>query len=71
MNDSSKKTNWWQRLTGGLRRTSSSLGTALSDLVTKRKLDAAMVEELEEELIRADLGVAVAARIAEAVADGR
>jgi fused signal recognition particle receptor len=71
MSDSSKKANWWQRLTGGLRRTSSSLGTALSDLVTKRKLDAAMVEELEEELIRADLGVAVASRIAEAVADGR
>jgi len=71
MSDSSKKTNWWQRLSGGLRRTSSSLGTALSDLVTKRKLDAAMVEELEEELIRADLGVAVAARIAEAVGEGR
>jgi len=71
MSDSGKKTNWWQRLSGGLRRTSSSLGTALSDLVTKRKLDAAMVEELEEELIRADLGVAVAARIAEAVGEGR
>jgi fused signal recognition particle receptor len=70
MNDSSKQ-NWWQRLSGGLRRTSSSLGTAMSDLVTKRKLDAAMVEELEEELIRADLGVAVAARIAEAVGEGR
>jgi fused signal recognition particle receptor len=70
MNDSSKQ-NWWQRLSGGLRRTSSSLGTTLSDLVTKRKLDAAMVEELEEELIRADLGVAVAARIAEAVGEGR
>jgi fused signal recognition particle receptor len=70
MNDSSKQ-NWWQRLSGGLRRTSSSLGMTLSDLVTKRKLDAAMVEELEEELIRADLGVAVAARIAEAVGEGR
>ncbi len=71
MNDSSKKANWWQRLSGGLRRTSSSLGTALSDLVSKRRLDAAMVEELEEELIRADLGVAVAARIAAAVGEGR
>ena len=48
--------SWWQRLTGGLKRTSSALGTALTDLVTKRKLDAAMVEELEEVLIRADLG---------------
>ena len=39
--------------------------------MTKRKLDAAMIEELEETLIRADLGVAVAARIAQAVAEGR
>lgn len=71
MNDSSKKANWWQRLTGGLHRTSSSLGGALSDLVTRRKLDAAMIEELEETLIRADLGVAVASRIAKAVGEGR
>jgi fused signal recognition particle receptor len=72
MSDSGNdKANWWQRLSGGLRRTSSSLGGALSDLVTKRKLDAAMIEELEEALIRADLGVAVSARIAEAVAEGR
>ena len=72
MSDSgNKKVSWWQRLSGGLRRTSSSLGEALSDLVTKRKLDAAMIEELEETLIRADLGVAVASRIAQAVAEGR
>jgi fused signal recognition particle receptor len=69
MND--KPRNWWQRLTGGLKRTSSALGTALTDLVTKRKLDAAMVEELEEVLIRADLGVGVAGRITEALSAGR
>ena len=39
--------------------------------MTKRKLDAAMLEELEEVLIRADLGVDVAARIAEAIGEGR
>lgn len=72
MSDSgNEKANWWQRLRGGLRRTSSSLGGALSDLVTKRKLDAAMIEELEETLIRADLGIAVASRIAAAVGEGR
>jgi fused signal recognition particle receptor len=71
MNDSGKTTNWWQRLRGGLQRTSSSLSGALSDLVSKRKLDAAMIDELEEALIRADLGVAVASRIAEAVGQGR
>jgi fused signal recognition particle receptor len=61
----------WQRLSSGLKRTASAISNAVSDLVTKRKLDAAMVEELEEVLIRADLGVATAARIAAAVADGR
>lgn len=71
MADISEKKSWWQRLTGGLKRTSSALGGALSDLVTKRRLDAAMVEEIEEALIRADLGVAAAARIAAAVGEGR
>ncbi|MEA2903656.1 MAG: fused signal recognition particle receptor [Alphaproteobacteria bacterium] len=76
MNDSTDKgqggvTSWWQRLTGGLKRTSSSIGTALSDLVVKRKLDPAMIGEIEEVLIRADLGVDVAARIAAAVGEGR
>jgi len=36
---------------------------AISDLVSKRRLDAATIVELEELLIRADLGVNVAARI--------
>src|SRR6476619_5788800 len=70
MNDTPKQ-NWWQRLSGGLKRTSSSIGTAITDLVSKRKLDAATVEELEELLIRADLGVDVSARIAKAIAEGR
>jgi fused signal recognition particle receptor len=63
--------SWWQRLTGGLKRTSSSLGTALTDLVSKRKLDAAMLEDIEEALIRADLGVETAARIGAALGEGR
>jgi fused signal recognition particle receptor len=63
--------NWWQRLTGGLKRTSAALGGALSDLVTKRKLDAALLEEIEAALIRADLGVATAERIGAALRKGR
>jgi fused signal recognition particle receptor len=63
--------SWWQRLSGGLKRTSSSIGGAISELVSKRKLDAATIEELEELLIRADLGVDVARRIAAAVGEGR
>jgi fused signal recognition particle receptor len=72
MNDSGKTDrSWWKRLSEGLRRTSSSLGGALADLVVKRKLDSAMLEEIEDALIRADLGVAVSARIAEALSENR
>jgi fused signal recognition particle receptor len=73
MDDSTHTTGktWWQRLTGGLRRTSSSIGDAITDLVTKRKLDAAAIEDLEEVLIRADLGIDTAGRVAAAIAEGR
>jgi fused signal recognition particle receptor len=63
--------SWWRRLSGGLKRTSSALGSAVADLVTKRKLDRAMLEDIEDVLLRADLGTEVAARIADAVGAGR
>jgi fused signal recognition particle receptor len=66
-----KPKSWWARLAGGLKRTSASLGSAISDLVSKRKLDTAMLEEIEDALIRADLGVATAAQVSEALARGR
>ena len=70
MNETTKQ-SWWRRLSGGLKRTSSSLGTAVADLVTKRKLDRAMLEDIEDVLLRADLGTEVAARISAAVGVGR
>jgi fused signal recognition particle receptor len=69
--DDKPKQSWWRRLSGGLKRTSSSLGTAVADLVTKRKLDRAMLDDIEDVLLRADLGTAVAERIAAAVGEGR
>src|SRR5450755_1369975 len=73
MNDTPETTklSWWRRLSSGLKRTSSSLGTAVADLVTKRKLDRAMLEDIEDVLLRADLGTEVAARIAAAIGVGR
>ena len=74
MNDTTPentKLSWWRRLAGGLKRTSSSIGTAVADLVVKRKLDRAMLEDIEDVLLRADLGTEVAARIAAAVGVGR
>ena len=70
MNDSVKQ-NWWRRLSGGLKRSSTAIGGAISDLLTKRKLDAATIEEIEDALIRADLGVETARRIAAALGEGR
>ena len=69
--DPGPKKSWWSRLRDGLARSSSSIGTGIGDIFTKRKLDAAMLEELEDVLIRADLGVATATRISQAVGKGR
>jgi fused signal recognition particle receptor len=74
MNDTApekSRMSWWRRLSSGLKRTSSSIGAAVTDLVTKRKLDRAMLEDIEDVLLRADLGTDVAARIAAAVGIGR
>ncbi|HEY8566118.1 MAG TPA: signal recognition particle-docking protein FtsY [Beijerinckiaceae bacterium] len=62
---------WWRRLTEGLRRTSSSLSEGVTGIFTKRRLDATVLEELEDVLVQADLGVEMATRIAEAVGRGR
>src|SRR3954468_15435922 len=69
--EDTSKLSWWRRLSSGLKRTSSSLGTAVADLVTKRKLDRAILDDIEDVLLRADLGTEVAVRIADAVGAGR
>ena len=65
------KTKWWHRLTGGLRRTSSALGGAISDLVSKRKLDAETIADIKDVLVRADLGLETAERISDVLEKGR
>jgi len=73
MSDSAteSRAKWWQRLTGGLKRTSSALGGAITDLVSKRKLDADTIADIKDILIRADLGLDTADRIGDALAEGR
>ncbi|WP_281493548.1 signal recognition particle-docking protein FtsY [Ancylobacter koreensis] len=56
---------FWKRLTQGLTRTATELQTGITDLFTKRQLDASTIEEFEDVLIRADLGVENAAHIGE------
>jgi fused signal recognition particle receptor len=72
MNDSTeKKGSWWNRLAGGLKRTSGAIGQAISDLVMRGPLSPERIVEIEETLIRADLGVDVAARLATIMGEGR
>ncbi len=66
-----KKQSWFQRLKAGLAKTSSRLTDGIAGLVTKRKLDGATLEELEDLLIGADLGLDTASRITAAIAKGR
>ena len=57
------KKGFWSRLASGLARTASSLGQGITDLVSKRKLDAATLDDLEDLLIQSDIGIPTAARI--------
>ncbi|SON57667.1 Signal recognition particle receptor FtsY [Hartmannibacter diazotrophicus] len=66
-----KKLSWFQRLRTGLLRSSSAIGEGITSIFTKRKLDDETLEELENVLIQADLGVATAMAITEALAKGR
>ncbi len=47
----------FQRLKAGLTKTAQSITQGIGAIFTKRKLDQAALDELEEVLIRADLGV--------------
>ena len=46
--DDSNTGGWLSRLTSGLSKSSGKLTQGLSDLITKRKLDQEMIDELEE-----------------------
>ena len=65
------KRSWLSRLAAGLSRSSASIGRGIVDIFSKRKLDAASLDDLEDILIQADLGTSAAARVREAVGRGR
>jgi len=66
-----KKQGWFKRLKSGLKRSSANISTGITDIFTKRKLNDETLEELEDLLITADLGVAVSARVVAALSKGR
>ena len=63
--------NWFQRLRQGLSRSSRELSDNISGVFTKRRLDDDTLQELEDVLIRADLGMETALRVTDALASGR
>ena len=63
--------SWFTQLRSGLARTSSALSDNLTSVLSRRKLDAESLDELEDALIKADLGVAMAARIRSSLASTR
>jgi fused signal recognition particle receptor len=66
-----EKRGWFQRLKSGLSKTSSKLSEGITGLFSKRRLDATTLDDLEDLLIHADLGVDTAMRITEALSKGR
>ena len=63
--------SWFQKLKSGLSRSSSALSDSIASVFTKRKLDDAALEDLEDMLIRADLGTETAMKITDALRTGR
>ncbi|MBK8374523.1 MAG: signal recognition particle-docking protein FtsY [Sphingomonadales bacterium] len=66
-----EKPGWREKLFGGFKKTSGKLTENLTGLITKGKLDAETLDEIEEALIVSDLGPATAAQIREKLASGR
>ena len=62
---SGEKTSWLSRLRSGLSKSTQRVAESITGLFTKKKLDQKTLDDLEDALIQADLGVGVAARLVE------
>ncbi|MBL0374773.1 signal recognition particle-docking protein FtsY [Rhizobium sp. KVB221] len=66
-----KRLTWIERLRRGLARTSAQLSSQITALFTKRRLDEDTLQDLEDLLIQADLGVETALRITDTLSSER
>ncbi|MBN9348343.1 MAG: signal recognition particle-docking protein FtsY [Devosia sp.] len=57
------KQSWFRRLASGLKRSSDQLTGGIASVFTKRRLDQAMLDELEDILIQADFGIDMASAV--------
>ncbi len=65
------RTTWFQRLREGLFRSSQELSGNIAGVFTKKKLDEETLQDLEDVLIRADLGMETAIRVTDALSASR
>jgi fused signal recognition particle receptor len=73
MNDeqSSARSGFFARLKSGLSKSANALSENLTGVFTKRKLDAETVADLEDALMRSDLGADLSRRVAQNLAKNR
>ncbi|WP_246716160.1 signal recognition particle-docking protein FtsY [Aurantimonas sp. DM33-3] len=62
---------WLQRLREGLARSSTQLTGSIGAIFTKRRLDEDTLQDFEDVLIQADLGVETALKITDRLSEGR
>jgi len=65
------KLSWFQRLSQGLSRSSRELTGNIAGVFTRRRLDEDTLQDLEDVLIRADLGMETALRVTDALSAAR
>jgi len=65
------KPGFFARLKAGLSKSAGALGGNITGIFTDRKLDASTIAELEDALVRADLGAGLSHRVGEAIAQNR
>jgi fused signal recognition particle receptor len=69
--DEQARTGWFKRLRAGLSKSSTAITSGITGIFTQAKLDDATLEDLEDVLIQADLGIETATAITQALAKDR
>ena len=66
-----EKKGWFSRLKAGLTKTSSRISDGITGIFTRAKLDATTLDDFEDLLLQADLGVETATKIIDRISKGR
>ena len=61
--------NWFNKLKNGLSKSASKVGGALASVTGKKTVDQLTLDDIEDQLILADLGIEASARITKKIKD--